>query len=135
VEISPMNMKEFYSFFLPPNTLEYFDMRDMKVKEGKEKYMGKYSFDDEYTIVLVEKERLPEDRGKHEGKRLRTKGYTDILLEDFPLRGRKTTLQYRIRKWQVEGEKGTFQRKIEIKTEGVKYTGEFAFFFEEGDRE
>lgn len=130
-----MDPIEFYSYFLPPDTLKYFDIVDIEVKEGKEKYMGKYGFEDEYTIVLVEKEKLPEDRDQYANKKLRTKGYSDINLEDFPLRGRKTTLKYRVRKWQVEGEDGLIQRKLEIRTEGVKYTGEFAFFFEEGNRE
>ena len=50
--------KEFFALFLPPKTLEYFDMSDYEIKEGKEKYMGIYGFDDEYTLVLVEKEKL-----------------------------------------------------------------------------
>ena len=110
-------------------------MVDIEVKEGKEKYMGKYGFDDEYTVVLVEKEILPEDPRMYQDKKLRTKGYSDISLEDFPIRGRKTRLKYRVRKWQVEGEKGIIQRKLEISAEGVRYTGEFAFFFEEGNRD
>ena len=130
-----MDANEFYSFFLPPDSLRYFDMVDIEVKEGKEKYMGKYGFDDEYTVVLVEKEILPEDPRMYQDKKLRTKGYSDISLEDFPIRGRKTRLKYRVRKWQVEGEKGIIQRKLEISAEGVRYTGEFAFFFEEGNRD
>ena len=130
-----MEANEFFSFFLPPDSLKYFDMVDIEVKEGKEKYMGKYGFDDEYTVVLVEKEILPEDPRMYQDKKLRTKGYSDISLEDFPIRGRKTRLKYRVRKWQVEGEKGIIQRKLEISAEGVRYTGEFAFFFEEGNRD
>ena len=130
-----MEANEFYSFFLPPDSLKYFDMVDIEVKEGKEKYMSKYGFDDEYTVVLVEKEILPEDPRMYQDKKLRTKGYSDISLEDFPIRGRKTRLKYRVRKWQVEGEKGIIQRKLEISAEGVRYTGEFAFFFEEGNRD
>jgi hypothetical protein len=33
----------------------------------------------------------------------------------------------------VEGEKGIIMRDIEISTEGVKYTKEFSFFFEENN--
>ena len=127
--------KEFFALFLPPKTLEYFDMSDYEIKEGKEKYMGIYGFDDEYTLVLVEKEKLPEDPKLYQNKKLRTKGYSDITLDDFPIRGRKTKLRFRIRKWQVEGEPGIIQRKLEVSAEGVRYTGEFGFFFEEGNRE
>lgn len=127
--------KEFFALFLPPDTQKYFDFETVEVKEGPTKYMGKYGFDDEYTLVLVEKEILPDHPNIYKGKQLRTKGYSDIILEDFPLRGRKTKLLFRRRKWQIEGEPGIIQRKFEISTKGVRYTEDFAFFFEARDRE
>jgi hypothetical protein len=130
-----IEMEEFIGYFLPPDSLRYFNIEGMEVKEGKSKYLGKYGFDDEYTIVLKEKESLPDDPKIYETKKLRTKGYSEIRIEDFPIRGRKTSLIFRIRKWQVEGEEEIIQRKLEIKAEGVRYTGEFAFFFTEGNRE
>jgi hypothetical protein len=126
--------KEFISLFFPPGTFKYFDMEEINVKEGKEKYMGVYGFDDEYTVVFTEKEKLPEDPRMYQNKKLRTKGYSEVTLEDFPIRGRKTKLLFRIRKWQIEGEEGIIQRKLEISSEGVRYTGEFGFFFEERNR-
>lgn len=130
-----MDLKEFIGMFLPPDTLNYFDVETIEVKEGKEKYLGKYGFDDEYTIVLLEKQILPNHPSIYKNKKLRTKGYSAISLEDFPVRGRKTTLLFRIRKWQIEGQEGIIQRKLDISAEGVRYSGEFAFFFEEADRE
>jgi hypothetical protein len=130
-----MDERKFIGMFLPPETLKYFDIEDIEVKEGKEKYLGKYGFDDEYTIILKEKEILPGYPNKYQNKKLRTKGYSEKTLEDFPIRGRKTRLRFRIRKWEIEGEKGIVQRKLDIAAEGVKYTGEFAFFFNEGNRE
>lgn len=129
-----MEAKEFIGYFLPPGTQEYFDVESFEVKEGEEKYLGKYGFDDEYTLVLKEKEKLPNDPKLYSNKKLRTKGYSEITLEDFPIRGRKTSLRFRIRKWQVDGEPGIIQRKLEISSEGVRYSGEFGFFFEEGNR-
>lgn len=130
-----MDERKFIGMFLPEDTLKYFDIEDIEVKEGKEKYLGKYGFDDEYTIVLREKEILPQYPNLYKNKKLRTKGYSEKTLEDFPIRGRKTSLKFRIRKWEVEGEKGIVQRKLDIAAEGVKYTGEFAFFFDEGNRD
>ena len=130
-----MEAKELFSFFLPPDSLKYFEIENIEVKEGKEKYLGEYGFDDEYTIVFIEKEKLPDDPRKYENKKLRTKGYSEINIEDFPIRGRKTKLRFRIRKWQIEGEPGIVQRKFDIKAEGVRYTREFAFFFKERNRD
>jgi len=129
-----MELEEIIGFFLPPGTLDYFNIESIEVEEGKEKYLGKYGFDDRYTVVFVEKDILPNHPALYKGKHLRTKGYSEKTIEDFPIRGRKTRLRFRRRKWKVSGEEGIIQRKIEITAEGVKYTKEFAFFFEEGNR-
>lgn len=128
-----MEAIEFISKFLPKGTLEFFDLKDFRIKEGPEKYMGLYGFDDEYTIVLEEKAELPEFPDEASGKALRTKGYSTEIIEDFPIRGRKTRLELRRRKWQIAGESKIYQREIEVTKEGTRYSGEFAFFFEEGD--
>jgi len=121
-------------YVLPPGTLEYFELAEMEVEEGKEKYMGKYGFDDKYTIVLKEKSNLPLFALlKSANKRVRTKGYSKRVLEDFPIRGRKTKLKFQIRKYQIEGENKIYQRKFMISTERISMTDEFSFFFEEGN--
>jgi len=121
-------------YVLPPGTLEYFELAEMEVEEGKEKYMGKYGFDDKYTIVLKEKSNLPLFALlKSANKRVRTKGYSERVLEDFPIRGRKTKLKFQIRKYQIEGENKIYQRKFMISTERISMTDEFSFFFEEGN--
>ena len=134
-KVDKETIEEFIGYFLPKDTLKYFNIETMEVLEGKEKYMGKYGFDDEYTIVLKEKGDLPDDPKMHTGQKLRTKGYSDVRIEDFPIRGRKTELRFRIRKWQAEGDPMIIQRRFDISAEGVKYSDEFAFFFEERDRE
>jgi hypothetical protein len=128
-------VEELIGYFLPKDTLKYFEIEKIDVMEGKEKYMGKYGFDDEYTVVLKEREILPDHPQMYTEQKIRTKGYSSIVIEDFPIRGRKTNLKFRIRKWQAEGAPMIIQRKFEISHEGVKYSDEFAFFFEEGNRE
>jgi hypothetical protein len=127
--------EHFIGLFLPPGTLDYFSIEAVEIKEGKEKYMGKYGFDDHYTIVLKEKERQSLPKALREKGRLRTKGYSEKRLEDFPIRGRKTTLLFKRRKLQVEGQSGIYQLEFDISAERVKYTKEFAFFFEGTNRE
>ena len=129
-----MELKEVLSYFLPSGTLEYFDLREIKVKEGKTKYMGKYGFDDEYTVILEEKDNLALF-GELRGEKVRTKGYSEKLIDDFPIRGRKTKLKYRIRKYQKQGDKKIYQRKYSITPEGVTFSEEFAFFFEGENRD
>ncbi len=124
-----IDLKEFIGLFLSPDSPKYFDIEKIEIKEGKEKYLGKYGFDDEYRIVLLEKQILPNHPNIYKNKKLRTKGYSEITLEDFPIRGRKTTLRFRIRKWKIEGQEGIVQRKLDISAEGVRYSGDFAFFF------
>lgn len=124
-------IQRYMELLLPPRTFEYFEWIDMEVKEGAEKYKGLYGFDDEYTLVLQEKDKVPEEiKELSTGKQLRTKGYSEISMMDFPIRGRKTKLIYRIRKWQIEGDKKIYQGKYEITQAGVKYSKEFSFFFE-----
>ncbi len=130
-----MEEKEILGYFLPPGSLDYFEVKDLKIIEGEEKYEGLYGFDDHYKIILEEKQVLPNQPSIHKGKHIRTKGYSEKVIEDFPIRGRKTSLIFRRRKWQVDGEKTIVMREIEISAEGVKYTKEFSFFFEENNRE
>ena len=129
-----MEQKELLGYFLPEGTLKYFDIKSFKVKQGKEKYLGKYGFDDQYTIELEEKSNLALLSELRDSDKIRTKGYSEKLIEDFPIRGRKTTLKFRIRKYQKEGEAKIYQRKYSITPEGVSITEEFAFFFEENHR-
>lgn len=128
-----MNEHTLLGYFLPPGSLDYFEIKDFTIEEGEEKYIGLYGFDDHYKIILEEKQVLPNHPSIHNGLHLRTKGYQDKVIEDFPIRGRKTSLIFRRRKWQVEGEKTIVMREIEISTKGVKYTKEFSFFFEENN--
>ena len=50
-----MKTEELLGYFLPTGTLEYFEIETLEIKEGKEKYLGQYGFDDQYTLVLKEK--------------------------------------------------------------------------------
>ncbi len=121
-----MKAEQFIGKFLPPGTLEDFEITNF-CEEGSTEDFGEV-----YHIELTEKHYIPTG---FDGKRMRQKGYRVKRILDFPIRGRKTILEYRRRKWKIEGEPGIYLRPMEINAEGVKLSREFAFFFSEEDRE
>lgn len=125
-----LSVPDYMHLLFPPETLRYFDWLKADIKEGEAKYLGEFGFDDQYTLVFQEKSFIPPKVSElAKGRAVRTKVYTDISITDFPIRGRKTILRFRIRKWQIQGEPGIYQNSYQISALGVKYTREFAFFF------
>ena len=104
--------------FLPEGTLEWFDVVSSK-RNGKE-----------IRIVLEEKN-IPPVSPDHEGLTITSKGLKPITVEDFPARGRRVTLVYRRRYWQVEGKKEYLKRDMNICAPGTKLEKEFAAFLKE----
>lgn len=82
----------------------------------------------EVHIVFEEKNNPPiEDKNK----KIISKGFTDITITDFPIRGRQTFLTFRRRYWQVENEKQLLKRDIRIAFPGTQLEQEFAAFLKE----
>lgn len=104
------------SFFLPKETLRYFDI----VSGGKT--------DTSIQITLEEKNDPPLEE-RHRGLPVLSKGFQDITITDFPVRGRKTTLTFRRRRWQVGDE--LLKRPIELAAPGTQLEKEFADFLKE----
>lgn len=113
--------------FLPPGTLDFFDI------EGHEVLPSPDMFGETYVIKLIEKNIKPTVPEGHDADRLRFKGYSLKSLSDFPIRGRKSYLSIKRRKWQIEGVPGTIMRDITVEQKGVKLAKDFAFFFEGED--
>ena len=65
------------------------------------------------------------------GKQIESKGFKDISITDFPIRGRKVTLLFRRRYWQVEGETKLLKRDIPLCAEGTLLSQEFASFLKD----
>jgi hypothetical protein len=116
------NFKEIAEAFLPDGILEYFYFLkiERKVEDKKEII----------TIHLEEKEDLPEISEEHKGKRIRSKGFSDITIEDFPMRGKKLRLRLKRRWWKIEGVKKLIKKDIPITYPNTKLEKEFGFFFE-----
>jgi hypothetical protein len=104
------------SFFLPIRTLDYFDI----ISGGRT--------DTHISIVLEEKNNPPLEK-RHEGFPVRSKGFYDITISDFPARGRRVDLTFRRRRWQVGDQLLT--RDIPIAAEGTRLELEFALFLKE----
>ena len=103
----------------PENIFEWFDMVSGK-KDAK-------------TISIVfEEKNIPPISDKN--KRIISKGFTDITITDFPIRGRKTLLTFRRRYWQLAGQKELLKRDIKLCFPGTQLEKEFADFLKADSR-
>lgn len=105
--------------FLPEGILEWFDVKE--IEKGEE----------EIRITFEEKNIVPEIPEEHRGKNLISKGFKRIIVDDFPIRGKKTRLIFLRRAWKVEGVDRLLKRKIELCAPGTKLEKEFANFLKD----
>ena len=107
---------------LPEGLEGYFDV------EGYEK-------DDlRFRIILVEKNVIPTNLPEeYRGKRVVNTVLNDLLLEDFPIRGRKGEILFRRRSWKFEGVDKMLNRKIALTFPGTRLGNEFANFLKNLD--
>jgi len=107
--------EEVFSFFLPNDVLTWFTIASGTKNQSH------------IHIVLEEKNNPPVPK-EHIGKQVTSKGFKDITIDDFPVRGRKVSLTFRRRYWQIEGETTLLKRDINIQHEGTQLEKEFANF-------
>jgi len=107
----------------PKNTLEWFEITDCGLDEND-------------IRVILEEKNIPPSREELKDKKIISKGFYDITITDFPIRGRRTLLTFRRRRWQVEGRKELLKRDIQLNFPGTQLEKEFADFLkEDGGRE
>lgn len=104
--------------FLPERTLDYFDITQWSKDES------------DVCITLEEKDDPPVSNG-HRDKKIISKGFHDITITDFPIRGHRALLTFRRRYWQVEGQKELLKRDIPLAFPGTQLEKEFAVFLKE----
>lgn len=97
----------------PADIFEWFDV----VKGVK---------DDKLVAIVFEEKNIPPLT--EVGQKVTSKGFTDITISDFPIRGRKTLLTFRRRYWHIEGQKELLKRDIKIRFPGTLLEEEFANF-------
>jgi hypothetical protein len=97
-----------YRLLLPEGTLDYFDLVDVKESVN------------EVVIYLEEKNIVPE---KYTDQDIESKGFYDpVIVQDFPLRGKKVFLNIRRRRWlKPRNEESAGKIKSRRITHGNKY--------------
>lgn len=106
-------------YFLPEGILEWFIVKDIERRKGK------------MRIIFEEKNIVPEIPEAYRGKNVISKGFKELFIDDFPIRGRKTELLFLRRSWEIEGVNKRLKRDIKISAEGTKLEKEFADFLKE----
>jgi len=114
-----MNIEKFNTkvleFILPENTLQWFDI------------INATKANEQINIILEEKNNppLPDN---YNNETVLSKGFKEITISDYPLRGRKTLLTFRRRRWKIEGQNKLLKRNIKLTAEGTLLEKEFADF-------
>ncbi len=105
---------ELARYLLPEGLLEYFDIVSDK------------STADKIHFYLEEKNILPQE---HKSLRAQSKGFLpEIIVEDFPLRGKSVLLHIKRRRWTLVDSGQIIKRDWNIVAKGTRITKEFASF-------
>lgn len=106
-----------YRLLLPEGTLDYFNISAVK-ESGTE-----------IVIYLEEKNGVPK---AYSESKVESKGfYNPIVVQDFPIRGKKVFLNIRRRRWIVKDEGRYVSRNWKLVVEGSHMTHEFASFLKD----
>lgn len=110
-------LKDGYSLLLPAGFTDYFDILRVEEKEKE--------------IIIYLEEKLVLDKDK-ESDFLESKGfYPAVLVQDFPVRGKRLLLNIRRRRWINKQTQEYVSRRIHITADGTRLTQEFASFLKE----
>lgn len=100
------------ALLLPDKALEHFDITNAAF------------FDGEIQITLTEKDTPP----PREKGTPRFHKYHDLMVSDFPIRGKPSVLTVRRRYWKAEGQKELLTNDIPLVFPGTKLESAFASF-------
>ena len=99
---------------LPKELLDYFELISDKIE------------DDHVHFYLEEKNILPKE---YESLAAKSKGFTpEIIIEDFPLRGKPVLLHIKRRRWTLLDSGKIIKRDWGLVANGTRITSEFASF-------
>ena len=106
-----------YRLLLPEGTLDYFIIADVKESST------------DIVIFLEEKNEVPSE---YSNIKVESKGFYDpIVVQDFPIRGKKLFLNIRRRRWIVKDSGRYVSRNWKPIAEGCRMTHDFASFLKE----
>lgn len=106
-----------YRLLLPEGTLDYFIINDVKENST------------EIVIYLEERNEVPQE---YSNVKVESKGFYDpVVVQDFPVRGKKLFLNIRRRRWIVKEDGHYVSRNWKLVAKGGRMTHEFASFLKE----
>ncbi|HJV18803.1 MAG TPA: hypothetical protein VJ552_02890 [Sediminibacterium sp.] len=102
---------------LPVGVLDYFEVTGL-AQSGEQ-----------LVIDLEEKNILPDS---YRDQPFHSKGFTPaVIIEDFPIRGRKVLLRIKRRRWEHQQTGEIITRDWKIVQQGTKMTADFAAFLKQ----
>ena len=105
---------ELLKLFFPEGVLDIFTISTYKVQKDK------------LHFFLEENNDLPEE---FKDQQAVSKGFlNEIIIEDFPLRGKEVFLHVKRRRWTLKDTGEIIKRNWKLRAEGMKMTAEFADF-------
>ena len=104
--------------FLPKGTTQWFEIIS-------------HTQDENDLRIVLEEKNIPPVAENEKDKKIISKGFSNITITDFPIRGRRTLLTFRRRYWQIEGQKELLKRNIKLAFPGTQLEKEFADFLKE----
>ena len=88
-----------------------------------------------FKITLIEKNIIPANLPEeYRGNEIINTVLNDIIINDFPIRGRMAAILLKRRSWKFKGINKMLKRDINICSNGTKIEQEFADFLKELDR-
>lgn len=116
-------LEQLFWAMLPQGLQGFFDVESFEIK------------DTHFRITLTEKNIVPDPLPpQYQGKKIINTTLKPITIDTFPLRGRKTDITVKRRRWTFEGVDELLMRHLELRAEGTKLEKEFAAFLKELDR-
>src|SRR3989339_791813 len=89
------------------------------------------SMDEQDIKITFQEKNIPPLSEADKDKKCEPKGFTEITITDFPIRGRRTLLEFRRRYWKIEGQEEYLKRDIQLAFPGTQPATEFANFLKE----
>lgn len=115
-----MNEHELLWAILPEGLEAFFDVENFQKSDRV------------FRITLIEKNTIPTHLPEeYRGKTVINTILKPIMLDCFPIQGRKTEIVLRRRWWKFEGVEKMLKRDIKLCSEGTKLEKEFADFLKE----
>jgi len=116
-------MEEVFWSMLPKGLDVFFEL------DGYEKTSNKFK------LILKEKNIIPTALpDKYQGKKVIDNTLNNIIIDDFPIRGRKGEILLKRRSWKFEGIDEWFKQDIKLCADGTRLEKEFANFLKELNR-